>query len=283
MPASTNLIAAGFNTLFVGQVAQSGSYPGIFLGGEAAATKGDSAGSGMYKLHGPKSFPVQVPARERSFSVDDHGVAASHSYGPASLASGDMGLLIQDQTLETIIYNYTAVAIGDLQLIAGSPDVAPQKLLFLLHRKGEDPVTGAVVWDNLIVYAEVGSRGKDFQARGSDSNYLYDITHFPIKRFPWGEAVSGQFTQFTRLGYLPIHSDNPLMLHGFLSDNTETDIVLDYEPVSDTKTLLWTDASKETLSTGYTVNTSTKTVSYAAAAADDAYGVVAYEVAEEDL
>lgn len=268
------VIGAGFRVIHIGQA----DVDGYFVGGYTAAAAGADVGSGMERIFGAQTIDLSIPEPTRVTASGDDGPMATFDFSAEDLPANVLELAARSLTFEAFVQGSKVESIDDLDMITAQPsgNDEPPVIVMVLSRRAKNQ-SGGKVWETKIVpSASITPLGAQFQQRNVTS-YRYSVSTTTSDRAPWGKLLSTSANGATAAPILDIEAENPVMMHAFLGNNTETDVILDYTPVADTKVSVYVDGVKKTLTTDYTVNTGTKTVTFVAAPATDALVVVLYE------
>jgi hypothetical protein len=275
-------IAAGFRDLFYGVVDSDG----YFIGGTATApTAGDQDGSGMIRLNGARTLPLNIPEPDIQVVTGDDEPMVSFEFDSENLPSGAFEMAARDNTFEALIQGTSVnVLSSDAEVSVLDPkDRASQTMCLLLSRRAKSwqiGTRGVARWESLFVpRCTIKPLGASIEQR-THTPYQYSINASRSDRTGWS-TVSETNHGTTAASIFPIDSDNPLHMQRFTGDNAETVFNLDYTAVSGAKCYVFVNDVQQTITTEYAV--SGKTLTFVAAPATDAVIVVLYEVAEADL
>ncbi len=278
----TKRIAAGFRFLYYGVVDQNGYFVGNTASGAVA---GVQAGEGMLRLKGAQTAPVAVSEDETVNVLGDDGPIAAFNFPAADLPNGVIEMAVRDSTFEALVQGTAIEVIGDLSvgvLQPSSPAFTDMCLLLQRRTKKQDSgVQGVKAWEALFLpRAVVTPLYSEFQQR-ANTPYRYSVTTSSADRKPWGATLTEAANGAESAPLIPIDSDNPLHLHAFKGDNSQTDFDLAFTPKSAAKIYVYLDGNKQTLTTQYTVSGST--ITFVSAPGTDAQIQVLYEVDESNL
>lgn len=274
-------IAAGFRYLWYGVVDSSG----YFIGGTATApAAGTAAGSGMLRLDGARTLPVNIPEPDIVVVSGDDEPMVSFEFDSEDLPSGAFEMAARNNTFDALIQGTSVENIGDVEMSMLDPkDRQSQSMCMLLSRRAKSwlPGTkGVKKWENAFVprctvkplFATIEQR--------TFTPYQYAINLSRSDRSGWS-TISESLHGTTAASLLIIDSDNPLYMHRFTGNNSQQNFTLSFAPVSGAKTYVYVNDVKQTVTTDYTV--SSTTLAFVAAPATDAVIVVLAEIDESNL
>lgn len=254
------VIGAGFRVIHIGQA----DVNGYFVGGYTAAAAGADVGSGMERIFGAQTLNLSVPEPTRVTASGDDGPMATFEFSAEDLPADVLALAARSLAFEAFVQGSKVETIDGLDVIVSQPrgnDEAPA-IVMVLSRRAKNQ-SGGKQWETKIVpSAAITPLGAEFQQR-SVTPYRYAISTTTTDRTPWGKLLSASANGATAGPILDIEADNPVMMHAFLGNGTEADVILDYTPIA-TKVSVYVDGVKQTLTTDFTVSTSTKTVTFEA-------------------
>lgn len=268
-------IGAGFRVIHIGQA----DTDGYFVGGYVAAAAGIDDGSGMERIFGAQTLNLSVPEPTRVTASGDDGPMASFDFSAEELPGDVLGLAARSLAFEAFVTGSKVETIDGLSVIVAQPhgNDEPPAIAMVLSRRAKNQ-SGGKIWETKIVpSANITPLGGAFEQRNV-TPYRYSISTTTTDRTPWGKLLSATDNGATAGPILDIEADNPVMMHAFLGNGTETDIILDYTPIA-TKVSVYVEGVKQVLTTDFTVNTGTKTVIFEAGSipAADERVVVLYE------
>jgi len=258
---------------------------GIFIGGTTTVpVAGNQTGSGMIRLDGARTLPVNIPEPDVEPVTGDDEPMVTFEFDSETPISGAFEMAVRNNTFEALIQGTKVETIGDADLgILDPKDRASQSMCLLLSRRAKSWATGeegAKKWENLYIpRCTIKPLYTDIQQR-TFTPYQYAINLSRSGRTGWS-TVSINLHGTTAASLFPIDSDNPLYQHRFTGDNAEQDFTLTYEPVSGAKTYVYVNDVQQTVTTDYTV--SGKVVSFVSAPASDAVIVILAEIDESNL
>lgn len=275
-------IAAGFRYLFYGVV----DGDGYFVGGTTTApSAGDANGSGMIRLNGARTLPLNIPEPDIQVVTGDDEPEVSFEFDSENLPSGAFEMSARDNTFEALIQGTLINTLSsDIEISVLDPkDRASQTMCLLLSRRAKSwqvGTRGVARWESVFVprctikplFAPVEQR--------THSPYQYAINASRSDRTGWS-TVSETYHGTNAASIFPIDSDNPLHMQRFTGDNAQLTFNVDYTPVSGAKCYIFVNDIQSTVTADYSVTN--KVITFVAAPANNAVIVVLYEVAEADL
>jgi hypothetical protein len=267
------VIGAGFRVIHFGQA----NVDGYFVGGYAAAASGIGVGSGMERLFGAQTLNLSVPEPTRVTQSGDDGPMATFDFSAENLPADTLQLAARSLAFEAFVQGSKVETIDGLDMIVAQPrgNDEPPAIVMVLSRRAKNQ-SGGKQWETKIVpSATITPLGAEFQQRNV-TPYRYSISTTTTDRAPWGKLLSASANGATAGPVLDVEADNPVMMHAFLGDATETNVILNYTPIA-TKVSVYVNGVKKTLTTDFTVDTSTKTVTFVTAPAPAALVVILHE------
>lgn len=254
------IIGAGFRVIHAGQA----DVDGYFVGGYTAAAAGIDTGSGMERIHGAQTLNLAVPEPSRVTQLGDDGPMATFDFDAESSPADTLALAARQMAFDAFIEGKKVETIDGLSMIVAQPhgNAEPPAIVLVLSRRAKNQ-SGGKQWETKIVpSAGIKSLGAAFEQR-SVTPYNYSVSTTLTDRTPWGKLLSASANGATAGPILDVEGDNPAMMHAFLGNGTEADVILDYTPIAG-KVSVYVEGVKQTLTTDFTVNTSTKTVTFEA-------------------
>lgn len=275
-------IGAGFKFLFYGVVNANGYLIGNTADGPSA---GDQDGEPMLRLTGARTIPIQAAEDEVVTVTGDDEPMTTFDFPAGTLPSGVFEQSERDMDFEALVQGTKVQSIGDLNVSPLMPsDASKPDLCYLIQRrakKWESGSRGASAWEIYFVpKAKTTPLGANVEQR-TFSPYRYSFTTSKSDRLPWGATFTEAAHGTTSAPFVVVESDNPVHLHAFQGDNSETVFNLAYTPKAAAKVHVYVDGVKQTVTTDYAV--SGNVVTFVAAPADGARILVLYEVDEGDL
>lgn len=271
-------IGAGFRYLWYGVVDANGKFIGSTT---TTPTAGDQSGSGMLRLDGARTLPVNIPAPTVDTVSGDDEPMVSFEWDAEDLPNGAFEMAVRNNTFEALIQGTLVETLGTLELGMLDPkDRASQSMCMLLSRRAKSWLSGsegAKQWENIYIpqctikplYTTVEQR--------TFGPYQYQINVSKSGRTGWS-TISETNHGTTATSFLVIDSDNPLHMKRFTGDNSETVFTLDYPPVSSAKTYLFVNDLRDAAAT-----IAGSEVTAGSTPASAAEIVALYEVAESNL
>lgn len=277
-------IAAGFRYLWYGVIDSSG----YFIGSTTTApVAGNQAGSSMLRLDGARTLPVNIPEPDIVVVSGDDEPMVSFEFDSENLPSGAFEVAQRNNTFDTLIQGTTVETIGDIEMYTLDPkDRESQSMCMLLSRRAKSWLSGTKgvkKWENLFIpRCTIKPLFTTIEQR-TFTPYQYAINLSRSDRSGWS-TISESLHGTTAASLLPIDSDNPLMpLARFTGDGAETDFTLPFAPVSGAKTYVFVNDVQQTVTTDYTVSSTTLAFEGGSTPASDAVIVVLAEIDESNL
>ena len=252
-------IAAGFRYLWYGVVDSSG----YFIGGTATApTAGAAAGSGMLRLDGARTLPVNIPEPDNVVVSGDDEPMVSFEFDSEDLPNGLFEVAQRNNTFDALIQGTKVESIGDIEMSVLDPkDRDSQSMCLLLSRRAKSWLAGekgVKKWENLFIPRCTIKPLFTTVEQRTFTPYQYAINLSRSDRSGWS-TISINLHGTTAASIIPIDSDNPLYLQRWTGNNSQQAFTMNYAPVSGAKSYIYTDDIKQTITTDYTVSGSTLT------------------------
>lgn len=274
-------IGAGFRFNFYGVIDSNG----YFIGGTATApTAGNQTGSGMIRLQGSRTLPVNIPEPENQVVTGDDEPEVSFDFAAEDLPNGILETSVRNNTFEALAQKTKVQTLGDLEISTLDPkDRGSETLCFLLSRRAKSWAAGSQgvkKWECLFAaLASVTPLYTTVEQR-TFTPYQYKINLSKSGRTGWS-TVSENLHGTTAAPLFPIDSDNPLYLHRWTGDNSEDAFTQTYAPVSQAKTYVFVNDVQQTAGVAYTLSGSTFT--FTTPPASSAVIVALTEIDESNL
>lgn len=243
----------------------------------AASTPG--TGSGMRRLLGAQAYPIAVPDTVKKPILGDDGVQATFQFQSADTVAGTLELGVEDVTWAAAADGSTNYTLGDWTMNSSGGAIGnPGDFMFLVTRQasGKDSSNdGSAAFENEIwmnmAAVPLGDEGRAHQREGK---FRYALTADTSSSTPWGVSVLSAFGLSVRHN-LRFITTNRLMMHTIIGDGSTAAFVVDYTPVSATKTKAFTAAGAAAAIASITAGT--KTITFSSAPANTVVVVILYE------
>lgn len=281
---NTPRIGAGFKHIFYGFMDSTG----YLLGGTATApAAGLQAGAVVTRLEGAQTVPIGLPETERLIVSGDDGPLVQFSFEPDALPSGVLELAVRNSAFEALAQNTKVQDIGDLSIgLLGVSTVKPSMLMIFSRRaKTWAPgQRGGKAWETLLApVTEVEPLGPAQYQSKAASSYRYGLSVSKASSMPSGTALNAADNGASAASLIPVDSDYPLMFQRWTLDGVETEFTLNVPPVSNSKIYVWKNGTLLALTTDYTVNLVTPSISLVAAGTTGDVLVAFIETEESNL
>jgi len=134
-------------------------------------------------------------------------------------------------------------------------------------------------WYTIFIFRATGEQLGLAQAFGSPTQVPINWSVNKTDTTWWEEVIDTNYDKVYSWGTAPIIADYPLMGHYYRGNNAATTVTLDYVPsaASSNAVAYWKDGVKKAYTTDYTLVTSTRVVTFAAAPASDTDNLFIYE------
>lgn len=279
---SKKTIGAGFRYNWYGVIDSSGYFIGSTTTAPAA---GNATGSSMLRLDGSRTLPVNIPEPDNVVVSGDDEPMVSFEFDSEDLPNGVLELAQRNNTFDALVQGTKVETIGDIEMTSLDPkDRDSQSMCMLLSRRAKSWLSGSKgvsKWENIFIPRCTIKPLFTTVEQRTFTPYQYAINLSRSDRTGWS-TVSINLHGTTAASLFVIDSDNPLgPLSRFTGNNSAQNFTLPYAPVSGAKTYVWVNDVKQTVTTDYTV--SSTTLAFVAAPATDAVIVVVPEIAESNL
>jgi len=272
----TEWAAAGLAAIHVSKRG-SGGYLAGFGGLTVANT--DTA-SGMRRLRGAQVAPFAIPEPDKIPIDGDNSRITTFQFGSNADNAFVIEMGITDTTFEAAAQGSTVYTLGDWDMSARGPsNPNPVDMIFLLTRNAESQEVasqGDAGWENLLLPStNVMPLGDDRFASREEGGSRYSVIADPALVTPWGATMLATFGLSDGIS-ATWFSENPCVMHCWVSDGTEDDFEVDYTPVSVAKTKVF-DYTASAALTVSGINAGTKNVALSAPPATGHVCVCIYE------
>lgn len=259
-------ISAGADIAFYGTLDSTG----YFIGGTGTApVAGNQDGLPALVLDGIKNAPHSVVEPETVTVTGDNTALGQFQFEPAELASFVVEVGTQDLTFEALCQGTAVHDDGDLSISVIQPGAASYRdMCLLISSEAQSRAAGSkgtgLFHHLLIPSCTIVPMARDgFQER-APAAFRYKVQVNAVDQYPWGLALSEANNGTTESSGFYVTSENRIAIHAFTGDGIETAFNLDYTPAeaSGDKCLVYVGGVKQTYTTAYTVNTSTKILTF---------------------
>lgn len=281
MAAKRKVIAAGFYDAFFGISDTNG-----FLVGNTgtAPTAGVAAGSPMGRIDGVKVADVSIVEPETVPVTGDDGTLGQFVFEAAGLPSFTLEAGIHDFDLEALAQGTSVYTISEVDFGVLQPKTPVYPDMFLvLQRRAKSKVSGSdgvSEWEGYVLpkvqMIPLGS--PNFTERAAAST-RYRVNTNIADRHPLGLTLTESTFGTEAAPVIDFTADNPIHFHRFTGDGVTTVFgPLAYTPVSQAKSMAAINGLLRLPTTHFTVNTSSKMVTFLAAPGSGAIVIVGYEL-----
>lgn len=259
--------------------ALNGSYP---YGASGTISNGSGAGMARYKA--VQELTINDPQSAVAYVLGDNGVATSFTQQPQELPSGDLKIGFFDQTAaakmnglkiaalgqwDRAVFGPLCYAFSDVCMIANSPANAE-----------ESANVDESMWQ-VAILNKVTMQAAMIAAMSSNTPASW-TNKANVKRSSktlWGESYTGPTLGTTAAAGEVFGSPYPVTMHTYIGNNSTLVVTLDETPVAATATAIrvFKDGVELTYTTDFSVNTSTKVVTFVAAPGTGAVCVIIYQ------
>jgi len=268
---SSKWVANGITHLFWGALNS-----GVPYGVTGALSAG--SGAGMALLRSAQNIQIAEPDAARTYVLGDNGVTTSFLQRVQELPGGSLvrGVFDQDfynyargsstTTLEDWDFSSFLTACDNFQdicFIINSPAQAMETANF-----GESGYQVILVFSSLV-QAKILNQLQSAQVQ----TYNDVLTLKPAGKTLWNTSLSSPIGGYAGL------SPYPVTQHVFIGNASADTVTLDYTPAAadGSKVLVWIGGTLKAYTTDYTVNTTTKVLTFASAPANNAICTILYQ------
>lgn len=272
---------SGFRSIYGGIV----DTDGFVVGGLEAAEAGEVGA--LQRLFGALSLPIQIADAEQLIIGGDDGVIASEAYEPESLPSGELQLSVVTPEFEAIVQGTLVEALGtEIEVATLQPlGIDFQDMAFVAHARAKTVPGGARRWITYFVpLSTVLPKGSELATRAFNP-FTYSLSLSKSGKKPWGADFTNVLNGTLGGAILYAIAPNPIMITPFLGDGVEADYVLPFTPAADSADAVrvWHEGTALVFTTNFTVDTSTKTVTFVTPASVNGRGAVMYQFPASEL
>lgn len=268
-------VAVGNKYAFIGFYDTSGR----FIGGNTSAPSSGAAGSGMYRISGIKSAPVNVPESETVQVSGDDDLIADFSFPSITSRAFMIEVAMQDLRLEQRLQGKSVETLAGGNI--GYMDItdAPEYdacLIFQSRAKSTDADSaGRKAWvGNIIPLATAQPLGRSgFDERGVPT-WRYMITPQLSSYRPWGTTLLDDSSVQFQARFLPFSYPWPITMHAHLGTGVLGTFNLDYAPIDSSSIASFVNRVAQTVSS---VSVPNKTLTLSGNPASNAYLTTLYQ------
>lgn len=274
---ATNLTAVGIQTTFYG-IRDSAGY---LMGTTGTLANGADSGMGRLDL---SEFNIPTAAATRVPVTANNGVLSSFLIPAQDVAEGQIVAKTMDPTFAATVESMSLYTTDGYDwAIAGAPCPSLKSVTFVQNSPAMNRTSGSLNSPGYVVRivpnCNVTQRMEAVQT-ASEQTFPFDVTVNLFDRTPWGVALTtGNYGTTSGTHFRPFWSPAPVTMHSFVGDNSDTAFTLNETPyaASGAACLVYVDGVKKTYTSDYTVNTSTKVLTFGAAPAAGAKVLVVYQ------
>lgn len=281
--AKKQFIAVGVKLAFWGRLNTRGTFVGT-TGSLAAG----AAGEAMGELKGIKTAgpgPAEPP--DPVIVTGDDVPLGAFDFGPDTLPSWITEIAVGSLDNHAALQGTSVESLGDIQLGVLQPNnqtFLDTCLIYQGEAKSKEPgADGVKQWAGVIVplatTVPLGRAEYNYRAEAVDR---FKMTAQAASKKPWGVTILDSVLGTDGAVLLPFVADNPITMHAFLGNAVLTAFTLGKTPISAAKTIVHVispvgAAQRLVATTDYTINVSTRTITFNSAPADGSIINVLYE------
>ena len=273
------LISAGFDRAYVVLLDDSGYAMGL----TGAIANGSDAG--CYMIDGVKTANVSLPSAKRVNITGRNRILGAFLFPPGEEPSFDLEGAVADFDLAAAVENTKVRDLGKWSIhpiMAKELSYADVFLILEMDAQSKESGSdGLSVKYSLLMKAQMTYLGPGSVNEQGAATFRFSVavTHWGI--YPWGESLTTAAEGATEAAMVEMTSDNWLLIHTFVGDNTATSFTVDETPAGDDTSdcvQCWKDGVLAAPTTAFTVVTATKTITPVTKPAAAEKWVVLYEV-----
>lgn len=262
-------IVAGFQEAWLGFMDSQG----FFIGASTSAP-GAGLGSGMIHVLGVQNASPGIVEGEVVQVPGDDTSLGQFAFDADTLPSFILNMGAFNLNTDALLQGTLVEALADIQIGVLQPGAANYPdacLIFQGFAKSKDTGSdGVKAWQQFIfpiVTVQPLDR-EEFSGRTAGVN-RWKVTVQRASRKPWGVTITDVLNGTTNAPILKSTSDNPITFATFTGNSSATTMTLDKTPVSVNKIIIHTGTGQKlTPTTDYTVNTTTKLLTWIVAPAN---------------
>jgi hypothetical protein len=252
--------------------------------GSALANGGDA---GMGRLGGVTGLDVSEPDAPTLPILGNNGVVGQFMGQPQALPSGTYTMTVFDQVFHTLSIGLAVEASGDYDMVGGFPQCFQfADLCFVINSPAQSQEAGSVGVSGWAVYEILmaNAQSKLFSpwATNAVKEFNGAINVTLSDETLYGVALTNADWGSTKLAGIGYWSPYPVTYHTFIGDNSDVAVTLSETPVAANVTAVqaWQAGVQLTYGAGagnYTVNPSTKVVTFGTAPGAGVEVVIKYQ------
>jgi hypothetical protein len=271
---TTRATSAGLNSVY-------GSFRdsrGLFAGFANLTTGDTNVGSGSRRMLGARNFPLPNRTPNVQSNLGDDGVIDTYQFQSSEPAQATLELGAVDVEMESAAQNSGTLTLAGLKMgIRGMSNPTFEDMMITAHSQANSKDTaGGKKWlTQFFPNSEMRPVGPESAAHQAIMNNRYNIVFNPFETLPWGQLLeSSDFAVEDGL-YFYGYGDYPYMLWVKVGNNTWTEVVVDFTPVSVALTHfgIYTVGGSYSAATVSSVTPGTKTIALSAAPATGAFAI----------
>jgi hypothetical protein len=256
---------------------------GNYANGSSAAALSNGQNSAMGKLVGVSGLEVQEPDLPVVNALGNNGLLASFLGEAQEGVAGSVTLTALDQALAAVANGVTTHTEGDYTYIPGVPKCLNLADLFLVVNspaKSVAPSSAGTSGYHVSEFFAVNLFAKTSPAFTTNevNEYAGQVVLNRVSTLPTGQTVQSSQYGTTQMAYRAYWSTHPVTYHAFVGNGTTTTVTLAEEPraASGAAVQVWIDGTAQAYTTNFTVNTTTKVLTFVTPPAAGANVVVRY-------
>lgn len=236
------------------------------------------AGAGMPRLRGIQSLSIAEPDSPRVYVNGDNGVLTSFLNRATELPGGTMAKGVFDQTFYNWSKGSSVTELADWDL---APFLAEcdnfQNISFIVNSPAQAMETANFAeagYQTIFLFNSLVQSKVLTQIQSAQLQVYNDlITVNPAGKTLWNTTLASTIGGYVTMSPYPVHQ------HTFIGNASATTHTLTYTPAADDgdKVLVWVNGTLQTHTTNYSVNTSTKVLTFASAPASNAICTILYQ------
>lgn len=276
--ANVNVWAAN-GIQYLHWAALNGSYP---YGATGTISNGSGAGMARYKA--VQELTIEDPKGEVTYVPGDNGVATAFTNQPQTLPTGSLKVGFFDQTATAKMNGLKIAALGQWDRSVFGPQCYTfADVCFIANSPANAEESNNVdegMWQ-VAILNKVQMQAMMIAAMASNTPASWTNTA-NVKRSSktlWGESYTGATLGTTAAAGEVFGSPYPVTMHTYIGNNSTLVVTLDETPVAAAATAIrvFKDGVELVYTTDFSVNVTTKVVTFVAAPGTGAVCIIVYQ------
>jgi hypothetical protein len=256
---------------------------GVYPNGTTTTPLSAGSGAGMGRLSGVSGLSVTEPDSPIITASANNGVLVQFVGEPQELPSGTLTQQSLDQQFAAVATGVKLHTEGDYEYLPGFPACFNYADLFFVINapaKSTEPATfgqsGWEVTEYFLVNAQAKSGGD--KQTNTISEIASPLTLNRVGVLPSGVTITDSAYGTTQMAKRVYWAEYPITYHVFIGNGTATTVTLNETPAAanGNRVQVWNNGTALVYTTDFTVNVTTKVLTFASAPASNAVQVIRY-------